>query len=56
MVWHVAILICSGRTFYEDGPQAEKVFSANLRAECDTTSLFPQLDLSSLLGMYDSIT
>ena len=44
MVQLVAILICSGREFYEDGPQAKKACSANLRAVRGTASLFPLLD------------
>ena len=44
MVQLVAILICLGREFHKDGPQAEKAHSANLRAVRGTASLFPLLD------------
>ena len=53
MVQLVAILVCSGREFHDDGPQAEKARSANLRAVRGTASLVPLLDRRSILGLYD---
>ena len=53
MVQLAAILICSGREFHKDGPQAEKAHSAYLRAVRGTASLFPLLDRRSFLGLYD---
>ena len=49
MVQLVAVPIFSGREFHKDGPQAEKIWSANLRAVRGTATLCPLLDWRSLL-------
>ena len=49
----VASLLGLDRLFHKSRPRTEKPLSANFELVRVTTRLFPQLDLRSLLRLYD---